>query len=189
VASDTSNIRIFDISSGDVTHVLDWHQTSLLSKLGRKTVKLSSSRDGFLASGGADGTVSVFEKGGFEKRFHKTIGRGEITALEFSHNGEFLAVADARGKVCLLKSPDFEVVQELKHPSVTKAVSFSHDMRLLATGATDSQIRLFYLNNGKELEKLSHHAGGILDLDFDDSEPKLVSVGNDRRLFVTYLRW
>jgi serine/threonine protein kinase len=189
VASDTSNIRIFDTASGVITEVLDWHQTGLLSKLGKKTMSLASSKDGFLASGGADGTVTVFEKGGFEQKFHKAIGRGEIVALEFSPNGELLGVADSRGIVYLLKSPTFEVVRELKHPSSPRAISFSHDMRLIATGASDCQIRFFYLNNGNELERLSHHKGGILGLDFDDLEPKLVSVGNDRRLYVTHLAW
>lgn len=189
VASDASNIRIFDLHRGEITKVLDWHQTGLLSRIGRKSVSVATSRGGHLAAGGADGSVTVYEKGDFEKLCRKNIGRGEIQALEFSPNGEFLAVADAKGTVHILKSPQFETVQQLHHPSVAKALSFSHDMRLLATGAGDCQIRLFYLNNGKELLKISHHTGAVLDLHFDDRLPKLVSVGNDRRLYVTNLDW
>lgn len=189
VASDTSNIRIFDLAHGEVTQVLEWHQTGLLSKLGRKSLALAAGKSGYLAAGGADGSVTIYETGDMEKLCRKTIGRGEIQALEFSPNGEFLAVSDSRGSVFVLKSPGFETVQELKHPSVAKGLSFSHDMRLLATGAGDCQIRFFYLNNGKELLKVSQHTGGLLDIHFDDQLPKLVSVGNDRRLYVTNLAW
>ncbi len=189
VASDASNIRIFDIQRGEVTKVLDWHQTSLLSRIGRKSVTVATSRAGQLAAGGVDGSVTIYDKGDFEKLHRKNIGRGEIQALEFSPNGEFLAVADAKGTVHLLKTPQFETVQQLHHPSVAKTLSFSHDMRLLATGASDCQIRLFYLNTGKELLKLSHHSGAVLGLHLYDQLPKLVSVGNDRRLFVTNLDW
>lgn len=189
VASDTSNLRVFDTGSGDVGHVLDWHQTGLLSKLGKKSLRVACNRSGFLVSGGADGSITVYEKGDFEKKLHRSVGRGEIVALNFSPDGEFLAVSDSRGSVFLLKSPDFETVQTLKHPSVANAVTFSHDMRLVATGSSDCHIRLFHLNTGQELEKLSHHKGGVLDLDFDDLEPKLVSAGNDRRLYVTHLDW
>lgn len=189
VASDTSNIRIFDCSDGSISHVLDWHQTGLLSKLGRKTISLASSKSGLLAAGGADGSLTVYEKGDFQKSFHKIVGSGEILKLRFSADSEFLAAADSRGKVLLLKGPDFEVVQKLEHNASPRAVSFSHDLRVIATGASDCQIRLFYLNSGKELLKLSHHSGGVLDLDFSDLEPTLVSVANDRRLYVTRLKW
>lgn len=189
VASDASNIRVFDLNRGEVTKVLDWHQTGLLSKLSRKTVSIATSREGYLAAGGADGSVTVYEKGDFETLCRKSVGRGEIQALEFSSNGEFLAVSDSRGAVHILKSPSFETVQQLPHPSVAKALSFSHDMRVLATGSGDRQIRFFHLNTGKELLKLSHHAGAVLDVHFDGQQPTLVSVGNDRRLYVTKLTW
>lgn len=189
VVSDSSNLRIFDSSRGEVAKWIDWHQTGFLSKLGRKSVAVAASKLGYLASGGVDGSVCIYEKGDYERLCKKSIGKGEIMALEFSPDGEFLAVSDFRGNVYLLKSPDFEVVQELKHPSTARALSFSHDMRLLATGAADCQIRFFYLNNGQELLKVSHHTGGVLDIDFDDQLPTLVSVGNDRRLYVMNLEW
>ncbi|MFA5507557.1 MAG: serine/threonine-protein kinase [Vulcanimicrobiota bacterium] len=189
VASDTSNIRIFDTSTGEVSKTLDWHQTGLLSKLGRKTLSLAASRSGLLAAGGADGTLSVYEKGEFKPLFHSKLGQGDLLSLQFSADSAFLAVVDSRGAVLLLKVPTFETVHKLEHPASPRAVSFSHDLRVIATGASDCKIRLFHFNTGKELTSLSHHAGGILDLDFFDSEPTLVSVGNDRRLFITRLTW
>lgn len=189
VCSDTSNIRIFDGSDGAVLNVLEWHQSGLLSKLGRKTISLAASRTGMLAAGGADGSLTVYEKGDFERVYHKSLGQGEILALCFSPGGEFLAAADSRGVVYLLKTPSFEVVQRLPHNASPRALSFSHDTRLVATGASDCQVRLFHLNSGEELLKLGHHSGGVLDLAFSDVEPTLVSVANDRRLFLTRLRW
>jgi serine/threonine protein kinase len=189
VASDTSNVRIFDSSSGRVVQVLDWHQSGIFSKLGRKSLSLAASNSGLLAAGGADGTLSIYEKADFQQCFHKQIGSGDILSLCFSPDGEFLAAADSRGAVHLLKAPTFKTIHKLAHPASPRAVCFSHDLRVIATGASDCQIRLFHFNTGRELLKLSHHTAGILDIDFCDFEPTLVSVGNDRRLFVTRMAW
>jgi serine/threonine-protein kinase len=188
VASDTSNIRIFDTTTAEVVHLIDWHQTGLFSKLSKKTLSLASSRHGLLAAGGADGTLSLFEAGKYTLKQRVSLGPGEIVAVEFSPDGNFLAAAGNR-RVSLVQVPDLKVVHELKHPANPLAVSFSHDLRVVATGASDCHIRLFHLNTGKELHKLTHHAGAVLDLDFSDLGPSLASAGNDRRLFVTDFAW
>jgi WD40 repeat protein len=189
VCSDTTNIRIFDPSNQKVVRTLDWHQTGFFTRLARKTLSLSSSKTGLLAAGGADGSVTVYDCNDFEEKCHTVVGKGDVLALEFSSDGEFLAVADSRGTVSLLKSPTYKVVQELKHTASPRTLSFSHDLRIIATGASDCQIRLFHLTTGNELLKLSHHTGGVLDLDFCDFDSKLISIGNDRRLYVTQLKW
>lgn len=189
VASDTSNIRIIDTNTGKVTQTLDWHQSGLLSKLSRKSLSLASAANGYLAAGGSDGTLTIYEKAELRQCFHKQLGSGDIHSLCFSRDGEFLAAADSRGAVYLLQSPTFKVIHKLEHSGSPRAVCFSHDLRVIATGSSDCQIRLFHFNTGNELLKLSHHTAGILDLDFCDYESTLVSVGNDRRLFVTRLAW
>jgi hypothetical protein len=188
VASDTSNIRIFDISNGEVVALIEWHQTGLFSKLSKKTLSLASSRHGLLAAGGADGTLSLFEAGKYSLKQRVSLGSGEIVALEFSADGNFLAVAGNR-RVLVVQVPELKVVHELKHPANPLSVSFSHDLRVVATGASDCHIRLFHLNTGKELYKLTHHSGAVLDLDFSDLGPTLASASNDRRLFVTDFAW
>lgn len=142
-----------------------------------------------MATGGADGSISIYGLSNYERTFHLALGKGEILDLEFSKDDQFLAAADSRGTVFVLKAPDFQVVQLLKHNTAPKTVAFSHDVRMIATGAFDSQIRVFNLASGKEVLKLSHHTGAVLDLDFSDVQAKLVSVGNDRRLYVTELAW
>lgn len=188
VASDTSNIRIFDTSTAEVVQVIEWHQTGLFSKLSKKTLSLASSRHGLLAAGGADGSISLFGVGNFDLKKRVTVGPGEIAALEFSPDGNFLAAAGNR-KVVLLQVPELKVVHELAHPANPLSVSFSHDLRVIATGASDCHIRLFHLNTGKELTRLTHHSGAVLDLDFSDLGPSLASASNDRRLFVTDFGW
>ena len=188
VASDTSNIRIFNTSNAEVVALVEWHQTGLFSKLGKKTMSLASSRYGLLAAGGADGTISLFGAGSFDLKKRVTIGPSEIVALEFSPDGNFLAAAGNR-KVILLQVPDLKVVHDLAHPANPLSVSFSHDLRVVATGASDCHIRLYHLNTGKELTRLTHHSGAVLDLDFSDLGPSLASASNDRRLFVTDFGW
>jgi serine/threonine-protein kinase len=188
VASDSSNIRIFDTISAEVVHLIDWHQTGLLSKLGKKTLSLASSRHGLLAAGGADGTVSLFEAGKFSLRKRVSMGPGEVVSLEFSRDGEFLAATASR-KVVIFQVAGMQVVHELPHPTTPLAVSFSHDLRVIATGAADCNVRLYHLNTGQPLLKLTYHAGAVLDLDFSDVGPSLASAGHDRRLFVVDFAW
>lgn len=189
VASDTSNIRIFSTLSGEIVHLIDWHQTGLLSKLGRKTTALACSRDGLLAAGGTDGSVCLYDSARFERKAKVSFDFGEIQALEFSPDGQFLAVAATRSRVILLRTSGLEVMHELKHPGSPHCLAISHDLRVIATGCSDTQIRLFHFVSGKELMKLSHHGGAVLDLDFSEREPSLISVGNDRRIYLTDLRW
>lgn len=188
VASDSSNIRIFNTHSGEVVQLIEWHQTGLFSKLSKKTLSLASSRDGLLAAGGADGSVSLFEVGRYELKTRVALGPGDIVALEFSPDGNFLAVAGSR-RVLLLQVPDLKIVHELKHPANPLSVSFSHDLRIVATGASDCHIRLFHLNTGQELCKLTHHSGAVRSLHFSDLGATLASAGNDRRLFVADFAW
>ena len=189
VASDKSNIRLFTKSVKKSHQTLDWHQGGLFSNLGQKTLSLASSKNGLLVAGGLDGTLAIYEKTSFELKARKELGKGGLVALDFSKDGQFLAVADDFGSVLILKSPDFEVVQKIDNGASPLAVSFSHDTRLIATGGADCQVRLFYLNSGKELLKLSHHSGAVLDLDFSETGSKLVSIGKDKRLYLTELRW
>ena len=188
VASDASNIRIFE-PNGVISHVLEWHQTGLLSKMGKKSLCVADSGTGKLASGGADGSVTIYEDGDYEQVFHKVLGRGEILDIKFSPDGQFLAVAESRGTVFVLSCPDFKIVQKLVHPASPRCLAFSPDLRVLATGASDCQIRLFHLTTGKEVLKLSNHKGAVLDMDFSGVGKKLVSVGNDRRFYITELAW
>lgn len=189
VASDASNIRIFDTRGGKQVRQLEWHQTGIFSKLGKKTLSLAGSRHGLLAAGGADGSLTLYQGPDMKVRHRVFLDSGEITSLEFSLDGAFLAAAASRGKVLLIQVPDLKVVNELKHPATPLSVAISSDLRVVATGASDCHIRLFHLNTGKELHRLTHHAGAVLDVDFSDLGPTLVSVGNDRRLFVTDFSW
>lgn len=189
VASDSSNLRIFDIHTGEVTKVVDWHQSGLFSKLGRKSLSLDSSKTGMWVAGGADGSISVYEGADANLKVRKEFGKGEIETLELSSDGQFLVAGCSRGSALVLKFPSLELVHDLVHPSNPSAVSISPDLRLIATGAADCQIRIFHLNTGKELLKMSHHKGAILDLDFSPVAQELVSAGNDRRLYLTSLEW
>lgn len=187
VASDTSNIRLFDTATGEVVQVLDWHQTGLFARLSKKTTALAATQ-GLLAAGGADGSLCLYSVAGFELKQKLSLGSGEVASLEFSPDGSFLAAALGR-QVVLLQVADLKPVQVLKHSGYPRAVSFSPDMRVVATGASDCHIRLFHFNTGQELSKLTHHSGAVLDLHFSDQSLTLASVSNDRRLFLTDFAW
>lgn len=188
VASDSNNIRIFDTNTSEVTNVIEWHQSGLFAKIRKKTLSLASSRYGLLAAGGADGSLSLFEAGSFSLKNRLNMGPGEIVSLSFSPDGNFLAAA-LNLKLVILQVPELKVIHELKHTSSPLSTSFSYDCRIIASGSSNCQIRLFHLNTGQELHKLTHHTGAVLSLDFSDISQSLVSAGADRRVFVTNFSW
>ncbi len=189
VASDVSNLRIFDLKTQEIVAILDWHESGLLSKLSKKSVCLAASRTGWLAAGGADGTVAIYESQSFKLKERKFLPYGELQAVRFTSDGQFLGCCTARGRFIMFSMPDLEQVLEIALPATPLSVAFSHDLRVIATGSSDAQVRLHQLSTGRELAKLSHHRGAVLTVDFSDCQPSLVSGGNDRRLYLTDLSW
>jgi WD40 repeat protein len=114
----------------------------------------------------------------------------KITSLAFSPDGSTLAaVGGTPASFGELQLWDVGA-RRLKH-SVTLTndtlfgVSFSHDGKELALGATDNAIYVFEAATGKQIRKITDHDGWVFGTAFSLDGTQIASVSRDRALKLT----
>ncbi|MDM8557822.1 WD40 repeat domain-containing protein [Candidatus Parabeggiatoa sp. HSG14] len=70
------------------------------------------------------------------------------------------------------------------HTGDVNAVAFSPDGRIIASGSSDTTVKLWGINNGKEIKTLRESQGDVLTVAFnsDNSEHLFASGGSDRTI-------
>jgi WD40 repeat protein len=167
-------VYFFDAESGKPTDEL---------KLPASVEVLQITPDGDrLVTAHGNGSVRIWELPS-KKEVHswKQIHNGGIWGMRLSPDGKILATAGKDGFVRVYDMQTFKVLHELKHPGETNGVAFTNDSKVVATGCTDSMIRLFNVARGTELRSIEAHGGGsITDMQFSYDGKLMASAGIDR---------
>ena len=103
----------------------------------------------------------------------------------FQPDGRRLAVEKALGEVALVDTDSLETLSTFRaHDNLIPAMAFSADSRLLATGSTDSTIRVTDVsaNPPVAVATLRGHTDMIMGLSFSPDGSLLASSGRDRTL-------
>lgn len=90
-----------------------------------------------------------------------------MTAMDIAHDGTMVAVADANGKIALLKLPTMEEIRDVGELSqAVYGVAFSADGRRLASVSRDVTARVWDVETGEQVSQLGLDNPGVAAIAF-----------------------
>jgi len=107
-----------------------------------------------------------------------------LTALSFSSNDQFLAVADEANDVKVWSFSDNKwITVNLRHSSRINALSFNPKKTYIASCSYDGTIKIInYLNPNDDPIIIRNQEDWIFDIQFTEDGKKLISCGNDKTI-------
>ena len=114
------------------------------------------------------------------------VPRGGKWALEFSRDGQYLAIATRIPDTTayLYRMADGELMRLDGHTHFITDVDFSPDSRLLATASGDQTIRLWDTEARTQVDVLRGHTNEIKRVEFSSDGATLISGGHDGQILV-----
>jgi WD40 repeat protein len=141
-------------------------------------VTAARSRD-FVAAAGTEHTIRLWRTEGPDllRTFRGPVG--EITALDMSSDGRYIASATAAGTVSVWSSSSSRPVRNFKaHAERILCVAFGPD-RLLATSGEDGKIKLWNLRAGRVMHVLAGGQGPARALHISPDGRRVLAAGQD----------
>ncbi|KAB2572264.1 U3 small nucleolar RNA-associated protein 13 [Lasiodiplodia theobromae] len=173
VCSRSLSMRIYALKPSDSADALiDAELTRTLKPHSSPVVVSTADRTGtLLATGGADGTVKVWDiRGGYTTHnFHGHSGL--IASLRFFEAQVPSAEAEKAGK----KKRESKAADETGDSTITYR---------LASGGEDGKVRIWDLHKRKSIAALDSHVSVVRSLDFSADENALVSGSRDKTVMV-----
>jgi WD40 repeat protein len=153
----------------------------------------SFSPDGSLALVAGRGGTSLFNVKSVARRLNvvgpprpRRLASSPVGAATFSPDGRLVAAAGTGSDhtVHVWDVQSGAVVATLQHPEAVLTVAFSPDNRLLATGSTDGNARVWSVAAWLPLASFSHESGSrgdnVREVSFSPDSTRLLTVGSDR---------
>jgi WD40 repeat protein/serine/threonine protein kinase len=142
-----------------------------------------SADGGWLAAGGADGTVQIWSLSTRRRRWSLKLHRGRVRGIAFSPDGEGLASVGSDGKLQIWKFRERTGIRSIAaHDSDVSNVAYSSDGKFLATASKDYTVKVWQADSGKQIHAFRGHNGFVQCALFVPHRPWVVSVGDDGTL-------
>jgi WD40 repeat protein/energy-coupling factor transporter ATP-binding protein EcfA2 len=161
----------------------NFQQSEILMKSELKINSMDLSPDGqVLAVGRAEGSVLLINLVDKEKSsLFQSNTNEDITSVEYSINGNFLAVGDMTGIVRLIDPASGEVKYNLSgHKAMVNQIAYSHSGNRLATASFDHSVRIWSLNNPyRQPIILNDHEDWVWSVEFTQNDKYLLAGCRD----------
>jgi RNA polymerase sigma factor (sigma-70 family) len=147
---------------------------------------LVSADDKHLAVVTKDGNLHLHDRASRQKTHTIALNKGVVvTAVQFSPNGERIAVACDDSFARIFGTSKGEEVAILKgHRGIVFTIAFSPDGKQVVTGGDDTTARVWDAATGKSLAVLESHTDSVRCAAFDPSEETLVTGSADKTVKV-----
>jgi WD40 repeat protein/serine/threonine protein kinase/tetratricopeptide (TPR) repeat protein len=147
-AGEDGAIQVWSVADGsEVTH--------LRGHTGGITALAFSPKGNFLVSSSADGTVKIWHIGYARDPYPLTVA-GWGNRVRFAPDGRRTAIAFSA--LWVVDSTSGRTLFHINYPLGVRALGFSRDGRLIATGASD-EVRLLDAETGQSVAKSQRHVG------------------------------
>ncbi|MBN1517615.1 serine/threonine protein kinase, partial [Candidatus Sumerlaeota bacterium] len=149
------------------------------------TVRVVSSDGGMIASGNADGTISLWNR---QTGAHIAALNGHadsVFALAFSPDGAMLASGSRDRTIRIWDAKTGQPLRTLEgHAQRVSCLAWSPDGQRLVSGAWDAQLKLWNPESGRELLTLRGHTDNVNACAFCPAGRMILSAGEDGRVFL-----
>ncbi len=168
---DDGSLRVWDLARGGDFTSLTGHSNWVSC--------LAFSPDGkALATGSGDRTVKVWDVN--TGRDILTLETGIVNAVAFSPDGRWLATGGEQTVKLRALGGGQTALTFDGHKIGVHAIAFSPDSRRLLTCHWDRKVRVFDVENNKELEPLVGHKGFVRQAVFSPDGKRIATAGGDR---------
>lgn len=177
-ASIDKSVKVWDATSGQVTHTLEGHTAGVTS--------LAFSPNGKrLASGSHDNSIKLWDATSGKETIMLSGHAGSVTGVAFSPDGKRLASASYDGSLKVWDNTSGQEIPSLKGlMNAFYSVAFSPDGKRLASANTEKTVKVWDANTGKELINLSGHTGNVMSVAFSPDGNWLASASMDQTVKV-----
>jgi len=165
------SVRIWDASTGSLTHVLQGHSQTVLS--------VGFGPDGIFATASPDGEICVwdFTSGEQMDRIETPAGSGSLVSPDFRY---YLTNSSARNFRMWDRVSRTEVPWDpVELRGDLRSFSFSRDSSVFVTGDLSGDVHVFRTNDGKELAKFSGKGGAFQYVALSADATELVTTASD----------
>ncbi len=172
-ASEDKTIRLWDLASGQTSHILSEHQGFV------EVVAFQPHSLDILASGSRDKTIKIWE---LDQVLYSLIGHSQpVNALAFSPDGQQLASGSSDRSIKLWQVATGELIATLiGHKLKITTVAFNTEGGILASASADGTIGIW--QNNKMHLQLTGHVGSVTVITFSPDGKLLASGGEDRSI-------